>query len=228
MTLNPQSRKSQLFKAELRKHYKNHYYKKWGQVHHSETQEELVLYEALEPSDLGPLWVRPKEMFEESLLVDGVTRARFAKVVPVIEHLYEMTDAHKIEASSLLSEVFGDGYSIDDLKKKISGKDIHYSRCWLEGAFVGFKLGYREDSTTFYSALGAVAPASEGLGLGRLLLEEQHTALQAAGYKRVTTKTKNKWARMLVLNIRCGFQVTGTETRSNGEIKICMEKALSS
>jgi hypothetical protein len=54
------------------RHYKEKPYRVLGIAHHSETQEELVLYEALYPNDLGPLWVRPRKMFEEKL-ADGVT-----------------------------------------------------------------------------------------------------------------------------------------------------------
>lgn len=45
------------------RHYKNKPYKVHGVVRHSETLEELVLYEALYPNDLGRMWVRPLEMF---------------------------------------------------------------------------------------------------------------------------------------------------------------------
>ena len=54
------------------RHYKDKPYRSLGICRHSETLEELVLYEALYPNDLGPLWVRPREMFEGKL-ADGIT-----------------------------------------------------------------------------------------------------------------------------------------------------------
>ena len=42
-----------------------------GVAKHSETLEELVVYEALYDNDLSKLWVRPKEMFLESVELDG-------------------------------------------------------------------------------------------------------------------------------------------------------------
>jgi hypothetical protein len=54
------------------RHYKDKPYRALSVCRHSETLEELVLYEALYPNDLGPLWVRPKNMFE-GRLSDGVT-----------------------------------------------------------------------------------------------------------------------------------------------------------
>ena len=57
------------------RHYKNKPYRAIGVVRHSETLEEMALYEALYPNDLGQMWVRPLEMFLGKL-EDG--RDRFA------------------------------------------------------------------------------------------------------------------------------------------------------
>ena len=58
-------------------HYKGERYKIHGVARHSETLEELVLYEALYENKLGKMWVRPKEMFFENITLDGKTRPRF-------------------------------------------------------------------------------------------------------------------------------------------------------
>ncbi len=55
------------------KHYKGKKYKLLNIIRHSETLEELVMYEALYKNDLGQLWVRPKNMFFE-ILGDGSLR----------------------------------------------------------------------------------------------------------------------------------------------------------
>lgn len=60
------------------RHYKNKPYKVIGTVRHSETLEELVLYEALYPNESGAMWVRPLEMFLSDVEVNGKTVARFA------------------------------------------------------------------------------------------------------------------------------------------------------
>lgn len=60
------------------RHYKNKPYKVIGVVRHSETLEEMCLYEALYPNELGRMWVRPLEMFLSDVVVDGVTKPRFA------------------------------------------------------------------------------------------------------------------------------------------------------
>ncbi len=62
-------------------HYKGKRYEVIDVVRHSETLEEMVLYKTLYKSELGPLWVRPKEMFLEVIEVDGkkVDRFRFVE-----------------------------------------------------------------------------------------------------------------------------------------------------
>jgi hypothetical protein len=62
----------------LYEHYKGKPYRVLGVVRHSETLEELVHYECLYDNPDGKFWVRPRAMFEEDVVVDGVKRLRFA------------------------------------------------------------------------------------------------------------------------------------------------------
>jgi len=62
------------------RHYKGKMYRFLRVVRHSETLEELALYECLYENELGSVWVRPLEMFFEDVLVDGVPTARFAYI----------------------------------------------------------------------------------------------------------------------------------------------------
>jgi hypothetical protein len=55
------------------KHYKGEFYNVIGVAKHSETLEELVVYE----HDDGEMWVRPKEMFLEEVEVGGKKISRF-------------------------------------------------------------------------------------------------------------------------------------------------------
>lgn len=57
------------------RHYKGNEYTVIGVARHSETEEELVVYRK-EYDDYG-LWVRPREMFEETVVVDGHSVPRF-------------------------------------------------------------------------------------------------------------------------------------------------------
>lgn len=44
---------------------------------HSETLEDMVVYEALYQHPLSQIWVRPKAMFEENVVLNGKTVPRF-------------------------------------------------------------------------------------------------------------------------------------------------------
>lgn len=94
------------------------------------------------------------------------------------------------------------------------------------GAAIGFKIGYREDPETYYSWLGGVLPQYRGQGIAAQLMERQHVWCAARGYKYIRTKTMNQWRSMLLLNIKMGFDVIGTQTGRNGVVKILLEKAL--
>jgi hypothetical protein len=59
------------------KHYKGTKVKVLFEAKHSETQEPLVVYMHLED---GFIWVRPKEMFLESIIKDGKEIERFQKI----------------------------------------------------------------------------------------------------------------------------------------------------
>lgn len=62
------------------RHYKGKMYRFLRVVRHSETLEELALYETLYENELGAFWVRPLKMFEEVIEVDGKRVARFAYI----------------------------------------------------------------------------------------------------------------------------------------------------
>lgn len=64
----------------LYKHYKGNLYEVIGVARHSETLEELVVYKATYQKEGENLWVRPKAMFLETVMIDGVEVKRFEKV----------------------------------------------------------------------------------------------------------------------------------------------------
>jgi len=65
-------------------HYKGNFYEVLGVARHSENpKEQLVVYRALYDSkEFGKkaLWVRPKRMFTEKVIVDGKSVPRFKRV----------------------------------------------------------------------------------------------------------------------------------------------------
>ena len=54
------------------------FYRVIGVAKHSETYEDLVVYEALYENPRSKLWVRPAKMFLEKVTVNGKEVPRFA------------------------------------------------------------------------------------------------------------------------------------------------------
>ena len=68
--------KPHILKSGLYQHYKGPQYKVLYVATHSETNEQLVIYQALY-GEYG-IWARPLSMFTETIEKDGKTIARFA------------------------------------------------------------------------------------------------------------------------------------------------------
>lgn len=64
-------------KVGVHEHYKRGKYRVIGIAKHSETLEDMVVYEALYENEKSKLWVRPLSMFLENVEVDGKTIPRF-------------------------------------------------------------------------------------------------------------------------------------------------------
>src|SRR5262245_53348151 len=82
------------------RHYKGKEYTVLGVALHSETKEELVIYRP-EYGERG-LWVRPKQMFLETLEVDG-------RPVPRFQHIAGQGDGSRpaVEMKVFYLEMFG-------------------------------------------------------------------------------------------------------------------------
>lgn len=60
------------------RHYKGKDYEVLGVARHSESEEEYVVYRQLYGA--GDLWVRPKDMFLESVMIEGTAVPRFRRL----------------------------------------------------------------------------------------------------------------------------------------------------
>ncbi|MDP7247528.1 MAG: DUF1653 domain-containing protein [Candidatus Peribacteraceae bacterium] len=66
-----------VLKLGIYQHYKGKKYRVLGIAKHSETLEDLVVYQALYENEVSKLWVRPLTMFCEEMGVDGKKMPRF-------------------------------------------------------------------------------------------------------------------------------------------------------
>lgn len=218
---------SQATNTRFFKHYKNKPYKLLGIARHSETLEEMALYESLYDNKLGRLWVRPKEMFFENIEIDKVIKPRFEKVnfdFRISEVLPE-TELNKIK------ELYKVCFPRDVISEKFTSKLLRHQKFLFLTAYEGdqlvaFKFGYAQDRELFYSWCGAVRPEFQKLGLASELIELQHKWCRENGYIKIETRTRNNFMEMLRLNLKYGFKIIGTQTNYGDEIKIILEKTL--
>ena len=109
------------------------------------------------------------------------------------------------EVRALNETIFGESRVIhrldrDDLTVLVARRD---------GRAVGFKVGYGESRTTFYSAKGGVLPEARRQGVARALLAAMEAEARRLGYERFAFDTfPNKHAGMTVLGLAAGFTVT--------------------
>ena len=64
-------------KLGVYEHYKGGKYRVLGVAKHSETLEDLVVYEALYENEISKLWARPLQMFLEEVEIDCKQVPRF-------------------------------------------------------------------------------------------------------------------------------------------------------
>ena len=65
------------------RHYKGKEYEVIGTAMHSETLEEFIVYKAIYESEKfgkEAIWIRPKKMFMEPVLIDGKNTPRFKRI----------------------------------------------------------------------------------------------------------------------------------------------------
>ncbi len=67
-----------MIKKGIYKHYKGNMYEVLCIANHSETLEKMVVYKALYGD--GEVWVRPIEMWDETVEVNGQLQKRFTLV----------------------------------------------------------------------------------------------------------------------------------------------------
>lgn len=213
---------------KLYRHYKGPFYKYIDIARHSETMEELVVYESRKESSAGRLWVRPREMFFEEVTLDERPTPRFAPVPISIEETVDPTDQELASLASLIERSLG-GSNPKHLRNRL---DNHNRSLLLvarvDGKPVGLKLGYEQNVREFYSWLGGVDPDYRGFGIASALMKHQHAWCKDNGYEVVRTKSQNRFKEMLILNLRHGFEVVGFEGFGEQGPKTVLEKRLRS
>lgn len=91
---------------------------------------------------------------------------------------------------------------------------------------IGFKIGYPVLNEAFYSWIGGVHPDFRRKGIASRLADEQEKWVRRKGFKRLKTKSMNRFKPMIMLNLQRGFNITKVYTNEKGQTKIVFFKDL--
>jgi GNAT superfamily N-acetyltransferase len=101
-------------------------------------------------------------------------------------------------------EIFDDDHIINTFERD----DLLMLVAWVEGAAVGFKIGYQFDVSGYYSAKGGVKADYRRQSIARALLYALMDAARSRGYERFIYDTfPNKHPGMTVMGLDEGFRV---------------------
>lgn len=132
-----------------------------------------------------------------------------------------------IELSAKLPE-FSEPYPLAEYQKRLAQRPHLLLLSYVEGQLSGFKLGYQLNESEFYSWLGGVHPDFRRFGLAKAMLLQQEQWARDSGYVRLSVKTRNRFAAMLMLLISQGYQLTGLESAADlSQNKLSLQKWLS-
>ncbi|MCS6204918.1 GNAT family N-acetyltransferase [Shewanella baltica] len=114
------------------------------------------------------------------------------------------------------------------LNQRLQGKKCLILVAYVEGELAGFKLGYEQEETIFYSWLGGVASDFRRLGLAQSLLEYQETWARRQGYNHIQVKTMNRFPAMLNLLISNQYLITelNADPKSLVDHKLHLRKSI--
>ena len=211
--------------SQIYRHYKNKYYQLRGTARHSETLEELALYDCLYENSLGKTWVRPQELFYGNLNVDGKEMPRFTPVELTVQQHTQLESSQLALIGEMMASIFGEWDPVWFEKTFSKYQKYLLLLTALDGRVVGFKLGYELSTSIFYSWLGGTLPDYRGLGVATQLMAAQHQWCQQNGFTSIQTKSQNRFKPMIQLNLKNGFDIVGTESSPEG-FKILFEKKL--
>lgn len=97
---------------------------------------------------------------------------------------------------------------------------------FINSELVGFKIGYPKNNETFYSWIGGVKKPYRNQGIGKDLAGLQEAHAKYLGFKKLQTKSMNRFKPMMILNLKNGFNITNVYTNEKGQTKIVFEKDL--
>ncbi|WP_058912892.1 GNAT family N-acetyltransferase [Entomohabitans teleogrylli] len=122
-----------------------------------------------------------------------IRHTNFTEIVRLHQQIPELFPLHD---SAVLAERIGDKRWIGLLAE-------------IDGATVGYHLGYWLNPTHFYFWLGGVLPAWRRHGVASHLLDALEQQTSREGAHTLSVKSMNRYPGMLIFLIRRGYQIDG-------------------
>lgn len=110
--------------------------------------------------------------------------------------------------------------SIDNqtVHNRLNNKKALILVAYHKGTLVGFKIGYEQSSTQFYSWLGGVHFKYRRLGIAKKLLIQQEQWAAEQGYTHIHVKSMNQFPQMLTMLITNGYHIGGYVDKQSAEL----------
>lgn len=130
------------------------------------------------------------------------------------------------ELLTLYTSVFNDAITEFFLERIQTKEKVFSLIAYYNNNPVGFKIGYQYNTNTFYSWVGGVLPQYRKKGIANNLAKLQENWALQNGFKKLRTKSMNKFKPMLILNLKNGFDIIQVYTNEKGQTKIVFEKSI--
>ncbi|MBK7963058.1 MAG: hypothetical protein IPK04_18810 [Bdellovibrionales bacterium] len=186
----------------------------------------MVIYETRYENDQGKLG-STKQMFFEIKCSRWQAHPRFKEIPLNNTTTTDVTESDINIIALLIEKSLGEWdpkrfYSTFNQHQK-----FHLATAYIEDQPVGFKIGYERTQHEFYNNLVGSATDIGGLGIAGRPGGGSAQLVTRTGFFKISTKnTKSISKAMLILNIKNGFKIIGTEPTDKDGIKILMEKKL--
>lgn len=132
---------------------------------------------------------------------------------------------HQLDAVVTLYQILFKDAQVDFFIDRIKSKEALLSiLAYCEAQVVGFKTGYRYNNTTFYSWVGGVHPLHRKQGIATKLAQLQESWVRENKFKKIRTKSMNRYKPMMILNLKNGFNIIDIYTNDVGQTKLIFEK----
>lgn len=214
------------------KHYKNKLYKYLGVARHSETLEELALYEALYENNQGQIWVRPKNMFFEKIQKEEQELDRFAHQqinitsILVDLNLLQKNDPLLNQVLNLYAALYGSNHAVTLVERLLLKKNPHILVAELQQKVLGFRIGYESQNQAYTFWMDGIHPQYRNLEMGPYLLNQEITWAQKNGYQKIRALINNNSQQKIIMLLDANFKITGTHTEAHKNTRVILEKPL--